>query len=331
MEATKPEVTTIIPTHDREGWLPRTLLSALGQEGIETEVIVVDDGSRVPVTTYLAPELDARVRIIRHDVPKGQAAARNAGIREARGRWVALLDDDDVWAPTKSRRQLEVAAETDADFVACGAVVANGDGVPLGVVNPPGTDEPLHRALLQANVIPPSSLLAKTDLVRSVGAFDTKLEHLCDWDLAIRLSAQGTGAMTSEMLVGYTIHPGNFHHDEASILAVDRRRFDQKYAEEWARTGTSLDRTRWLRWRAGAEREGGRRLGAAVEYLKLGWVSRDPGVAVRGVILALGGEGVMRVARRVRHRGKPEPATPAPSWLPLAAIPSAAELRAVLR
>src|SRR4051794_8575982 len=105
MEATKPEITTIIPTRDREDWWPRTLVSALGQKDVEAEVIVVDDGSKTPITTLLSPEGRRRVRVIRHDVHKGPPAARNAGIAEARGRWVALLDDDDLWAPVKLRRQ----------------------------------------------------------------------------------------------------------------------------------------------------------------------------------------------------------------------------------
>ena len=131
MEPTRPEVTTIIPTRDREDWLPRTLVSALGQKDVEAEVIVVDDGSRTPVTTLLGPEGRQRVRVIRHDVPKGPASARNTGIAEARGRWVALLDDDDLWAPAKLRRKLDVAEETGADFVFCGVVMADRNGLPL--------------------------------------------------------------------------------------------------------------------------------------------------------------------------------------------------------
>src|SRR5260221_9837942 len=174
MEATRPEVTTIIPTRDREDWWPRTLVSALGQKDVEAEIIVVDDGSRTPVTTLLGTESRQRVRVIRHDVPQGPPSARNAGIAEARGPWVALLDDDDLWAPVKLRRQLEVAADTGADFVFSGGVAADRSGLPIYVMDPPEADEHLYPALLGACVVPftNSSLLVKTDLLKSLGGFD---------------------------------------------------------------------------------------------------------------------------------------------------------------
>ncbi len=135
--------------------------------------------------------------------------------------------------------------------------------------------------------------------------------------------------MTPETLVSYTIHQANLHQDD-SMLAEELNRFAGKHAEERARSGVSLDRAAWLRWRIGGRRAGGRRLGSAATYLKLGWLSRDPGVTIRGMTLALGGEGAMRAARGVRDRGRPRPGPPAPPWLARAANPSEASLRAVL-
>src|SRR5512144_711038 len=102
-----PEVTVIIPTRDRPRWLPRTLVSALAQRGIEAETIIVDDGSSTPVAERLTPAALSRVRVVRHPRPLGVAEARNRGIAEARTNWVAFLDDDDIWAPTKLSRDLE--------------------------------------------------------------------------------------------------------------------------------------------------------------------------------------------------------------------------------
>jgi glycosyltransferase involved in cell wall biosynthesis len=328
----RAEVTTIIPTRDREDLLPRTLLCALGQENVETEVIVVDDGSRRPVKDLFGPDGVQSVRVIRHETPAGPPSARNTGIAEARGGWVAFLDDDDLWAPDKLRRQLDVATEAGADFAFCGGVMADRNGVPIRVEHPPPPDEHLHVALLGANVVPfpHSNLLIRTDLLRSLGGFDPELFHLSDWDLLVRLSAEHRAAVISEPLVGYTIHTANMHQDDG-MLAGELRRFERKHAEERAELGVALNRASWLRWRVSARRAGGQRLRTAATYFKLAWLCRDPGLGVRGITLAVGGERAMRAGRALRHRTQPEPGPAAPSWLVRAANPSPAALQAALR
>jgi glycosyltransferase involved in cell wall biosynthesis len=88
-------VSVVIPTRDRWPLLADTLASALAQEGVGLEVVIVDDGSAstMPVGTTFD---DPRVRTVRNEVSLGVARARNRGIEAARGEWVALLDDDDV-------------------------------------------------------------------------------------------------------------------------------------------------------------------------------------------------------------------------------------------
>src|SRR4051794_32636077 len=101
-------VTVVIPTHDRAALVPRAVRSALAQRDVELEVIVVDDGSRDATREVLgALAADgANVTVVRHDAPRGVATARNAGVERAAKPWVAFLDDDDVWAPTKLACQL---------------------------------------------------------------------------------------------------------------------------------------------------------------------------------------------------------------------------------
>ena len=103
-----PAVSVVIPTRDRWPLLATTLASALGQDGVALEVVVVDDGSAT-AAPVVPPFDDPRVRIARNDRSLGVAGARNRGIEAARGEWIAFLDDDDVWAPAKLRRQLDAA------------------------------------------------------------------------------------------------------------------------------------------------------------------------------------------------------------------------------
>src|SRR5215218_5096689 len=99
-----PDVTVVIPTMDRWRLLSeRALHSALTQEQVDLEVVVVDDSATDETAIGIAGLNDERVRVIRHEQPQGLQRARNVGIAAARGDWVAFLDDDDVWAPWKLR------------------------------------------------------------------------------------------------------------------------------------------------------------------------------------------------------------------------------------
>ena len=101
----------MIPTRNRWALLSRALASVLEQEDVTLEVVVVDEGSTDETPERLAALTDERVRALRNDSPTGVANARNRGISAARGEWVAFLDDDDFWAPTKLRAQLDGCAD----------------------------------------------------------------------------------------------------------------------------------------------------------------------------------------------------------------------------
>ena len=107
-----PEVSVVIPTRDRSRLLGLTLHSVLWQRGVVVVVVVVDDGSTDDTAQTVAGLADPRVRLVRHDTAQGVSAARNRGITEAHGRWVAFLDDDDLWAPDKLACQLQAARGT---------------------------------------------------------------------------------------------------------------------------------------------------------------------------------------------------------------------------
>jgi glycosyltransferase involved in cell wall biosynthesis len=104
-----PDVSVVIPTLNRQAALARSISITLGQENVNLEVIVVDDGSTDSTPAYLKTGRDPQLQVIRHARRTGVAAARNHGIQQARGEWVAFLDDDDVWAPHKLREQVSTA------------------------------------------------------------------------------------------------------------------------------------------------------------------------------------------------------------------------------
>ena len=119
-----PEVSIILPTQGVRSSLAAALRSALAQTGVSLEVVVVDDappgsewrGGHL-LTTLLA---DPRVRVVPFQQARGCAAAKNAGLRAARGAWVCYLDDDNEYEPGKVRAQRELAVTTGSPVVLCG-------------------------------------------------------------------------------------------------------------------------------------------------------------------------------------------------------------------
>jgi len=118
-------VTVVIPTTlRRPDLLPRALASARDQRGVTTDIVIVADAA--PGTSV--PDLGYDVRTVVLDGPQGAGAARNAGIAAARGEWVAFLDDDDTWAPSKLARQVEAATRAGGPIVVATrfALIRNG-------------------------------------------------------------------------------------------------------------------------------------------------------------------------------------------------------------
>lgn len=94
-------MSVIIPTRNRASLVVDAVSSALNQEGVNVEVIVVDDGSVDDTPAVLSAIADARVTVIRRSSDHGEPNARNAGVAAASHEWIAFLDDDDRWASAK--------------------------------------------------------------------------------------------------------------------------------------------------------------------------------------------------------------------------------------
>lgn len=294
-----PEITVIVPTRDRCEFLSIAITTALRQQDVELEIIVVDDGSRDETRALLARCSDPRLRVLRHPTSLGVSQARNRGLEEARGSWVAFLDDDDVWAPQKLRRQLDEAAAQGASFVFSSMVAfddRNGFRRLLGAASP----EDLPSMILERNVVrAPSALIAKRELVRRVGGFDTSLSTIADWDLWIRLAAAGKAAVCEEPLAGYRLHAGNM---QASIGSSElRREYDHLAAKHGIEHRIQADYAYAL---ASLRRRQGRRLAASRFYFSAARSSGDLTHALRGLFVPFG-ERVMALPGR--KRGVPEP------------------------
>jgi glycosyltransferase involved in cell wall biosynthesis len=228
MVVNSPHVSVVIPTHNRSELMSLALLSALGQRGVDLEVIVVDDGSTDDTAATVERIGDPRVRFLRHPTPQGVSTTRNRGIKEAKGEWIAFLDDDDLWAPQKLLAQLE-AARPNATWAYVGDVEMDARQRVLAGTPPPPPDEVMHR-LHSANLVPGgcSGVIATREAIASTGGFDPRLKNLADWDLWLRLARTGPPAWVREPLVGYRVHQGQMSLDVGSILR-EVARFERKH------------------------------------------------------------------------------------------------------
>ena len=198
----EPEVSVVIPTRQRPALVPRAVRSALAQTLREIEVVVVVDGPDDSTGEALSGIDDNRLHIVQLPASGGAPAARNAGADQARGRWVALLDDDDEWLPDKLATQLELAKNSPhpLPIVASRLFVRTPRAEFLLPRRLPGPDEPLseylavrHGLFHGEGFIQTSTIFAPTELLRQVPFADglRRLQEL-DWTLRC-LQVDGVG------------------------------------------------------------------------------------------------------------------------------------------
>jgi GT2 family glycosyltransferase len=189
-----PLVSVVIPTYNRATMVERAVRSALAQDYEALEVVVVDDGSSDDTAARLAVFGD-RVRLVCHPVNRGASAARNTGIEAARGEYVALLDSDDLWAPDKTRRQLQFMAERGLDMSCTGFRSVYGQGLPPVSKPRPYTERMgLEDLAWGIYVAPGTTLIARRDVLVGIGGYDTSLPRLEDWELLLR-AVRATGEL----------------------------------------------------------------------------------------------------------------------------------------
>lgn len=175
-------VSAIIPTYKRPTLVRRAIRSVLNQTVRDLEVIVVDDASPDDTARVVAAIADERIRYIRHQRNRGLPASRNTGIRVARGRYIAFLDDDDEWLPNKTEKQLRYLQDHGVDAVV-GLSLINGKVPTERHQRPLITVDDLRRG----NRWGSCSLFVKAEVIRDV-SFDESLTIGEDWDAYIRIA-----------------------------------------------------------------------------------------------------------------------------------------------
>lgn len=291
-----PELSVVIPTRNRWLFLRRALATALAQRDVSVEVLVVDDGSDDGSAERAEAVDDPRVRVLRQP-RRGVAAARNLGVEQARAGWIALLDDDDLWAPGKCRRQLDALAATGADIAYTSQVITDGSLAVKRILEAPPFDRVVETLLGSNTIGTPSSVLARRDALLAIGGFDPGLSVLADWDAWLKLCGGWRATACPETLTAYVEHDANLHVVDTAAVLREFALLRRRHGALARRCGVALGDVDWWRWIASSHRRAGRRGHAALAYLKTGLRFRSGRDLARAVAV-LGGERTMtRLAR----------------------------------
>ncbi len=226
-----PEVSVIIPVFNGAEDLPSAIESALRQKNCSVEVVVVNDGSTDNTAEIMARYEGRIVAVHQKNLgPDGLSRTRNNGVHVSTGQWVAFLDHDDLWEPTKLEQQLGIATSRSADVVYTNArnfsdvdrvddLRSDPDAMPEG---------DLFEPLLMDNFIVMSSAMMKRSLFNQIGGLTETPILAEDWDLWLKCAASGAKfAAVRDAVTLYRWRPGSLskNHERARqlrLLAVRR-------------------------------------------------------------------------------------------------------------
>lgn len=183
------QISVIIPTYNRANTLPRALDSVLAQSRPANEIIVIDDGSSDETCSLIQSDYPQVVYL--HQPNAGVSAARNLGIKQAKGDWIALLDSDDEWLPEKLEQQADaINAEPEYQLCHCDEIwIRNGKRVnPMKKHSKSGGW--IFDRCLPLCAISPSASIIKKSLLEALGLFDESLPACEDYDLWLKVCSQ---------------------------------------------------------------------------------------------------------------------------------------------
>jgi glycosyltransferase involved in cell wall biosynthesis len=266
-----PPVSVVVPAFNRAAAIRPALESVLRQTWRDFELIVVDDGSTDGTPEAARALDDPRLRVIVTPRNMGAGAARNLGIAEARGAWIAFQDSDDEWLPLKLEKQMARLLAPGAGWIAayCGMLILDAppgragagartlpryfpgqDGessedeaadrllrwaAPWRRPPPPcALEGDLVTSLLRRSLISTQTLVARRDRLLEIGGFDPEFRAAIDRDCALRLAALGPIAFVDEPLALQRFSPNSITADRARKLPT-RIRFAEKHAAALAR------------------------------------------------------------------------------------------------
>lgn len=205
-----PKVSVIIPAFNAMLYLPETVESVLRQTFTDFEVLIVNDGSSDNTAQWASQLVDPRVKLI-SQANQGLPGARNTGITHAQGEYLAFLDADDIWEPTKLEKQVHLLEENPTvGLVYTWSALVDHTGKSTGRVFAYCAEGDAWKKLIEENVVGcGSAAMVRRCCFETVGVFDRNLRSAEDWDMWIRIGSRYRFAVIKEPLVQYRQHPSS--------------------------------------------------------------------------------------------------------------------------
>ena len=242
-------ISVVIPAYNREKLILPTLRSVLGQIRQPSEVIVVDDASpdgTVEVVNAFARENPSlNLRCVVQTCNQGVSAARNRGIREASGEWVAFLDSDDLWEPNHLELMVAKLREDDADIVFARAMKFQSetpDKLVRNWADAYTSAEEIVRVMIRTNYILPSAMMIRRAVLLEHGMFDEDplIQHSEDLDLCLQIAESGRRfAFVNDYTCRYRQHLNSACAQkvklyQASMQCYQKHRYNTRYSRaDW--------------------------------------------------------------------------------------------------
>lgn len=254
MTSSEPTFTVIIPTYNRQDIVTRAIRSVLNQTFTNFELLVVDDNSPDNTRQVVESIPDSRIRYIKRKENGGPGATRNTAIRNAQGKYIALLDDDDEYLPEFLQKTYNVIKETDdkVGFTWCGLkwYREDEDGketlLKTEIWQPEYKDrEHAYRSFLRSRRIGTNcGLTFKKHIFEKVGYFDETFEGGAeDTDFMIRLVKKFDFAIVPDFLIKINLHQGPNLRSYTESKAEDYQKIFSKHEESISR-----DQNLWVHY-----------------------------------------------------------------------------------
>lgn len=202
-----PKISIIIPAYNAITYLPKTMATVLSQTFADFEAIVINDGSSDETEQWVSQIVDPRVKLISQK-NQGLAVARNTGIKNSTGEYIAFLDADDLWKPTKLEKQVEILERNpQVGLVYTWVTYIDEKGQSTGRVVRPHAEGYVSEKLVERNLVECGSVaMIRSSCLATVGLFDENLSSFNigeDWDMWLRIAAEYPFKVIKEPLVYY--------------------------------------------------------------------------------------------------------------------------------